>query len=53
MESRTKRLLENCEYIISEIKKLQDEPCEDFKSKTLKLIEIAIEDDLIEPQIES
>ncbi len=53
MESRTKRLLENCEYIISEIKKLKDEPCEDFKGKTLKLIEIAIEDDLIEPQIDS
>jgi hypothetical protein len=53
MESRTKRLLENCEYIICEIKKLKDEPSEEFKDKTLKLIEIALEDNSKEPQTDS
>ena len=37
------RLLENCEYIVAEIKKLEHicETAEEFRRKTLKLVNIA------------
>ena len=37
------RLLENCEYIVAEIKKLEHicETAEEFREKTLKLVNIA------------